>query len=168
MRQLYLDGVGVLAAKDVGTIHADPAGPLPVWERGEFLDQVDQTYVSTILEHAGAGVDSPFACVETRFLGGAIAQKPELPNAIGGTQARYSLLAIAAVIPGVTEEALPIAGPALFDAVSHLAHAEVNYNWAGHPTPEEFRRLWSADTAEKLARVRKHYDPSGVFGRAIS
>jgi FAD/FMN-containing dehydrogenase len=165
---VYLDGVGVLAAQDVGTIHADPPGPLPVWEHGEFLDQVDQSYVSTILEHAGTGVDSPFACVETRFLGGAIAQKPALPNAIGGTQARFSLLAIAAVIPGVTEEALPIAGPALFDAVSHLTHAEVNYNWAGHPTPEVFARLWSAETAEKLARVRKTYDPSGVFGRAIS
>ena len=161
---VHLDTVGVLAAADVGTIHADPAGPLPVWERGEFLDQVDQAYVSTILEHAGAGVDSPFAVVETRFLGGAIAREPSSPNAIGGTQARFSLLAIAAVIPGVTEEALPIAGPAFFEAVSHLAHAEINYNWAGHPTPEVFPRLWSAETAEKLAQVRKHYDPSGVFG----
>jgi hypothetical protein len=160
---VYLDGVGVLDAQDVGTIHAEPSGPLPIWERGEFLEELDQDYVSTILEHAGAGVVSPFATVETRFLGGALARDPSLPNAIGGKQAHFSLLVVAAVIPGVTDALLPVAGPALFDSLAHLAHAEINYNWAGHPTPAVFLRLWPKDTAEKLARVRKHYDPRGVF-----
>ncbi|GLI26527.1 FAD-linked oxidase [Agromyces rhizosphaerae] len=161
---VHLDGVGLLPAQEVGTIHAEPFGPLPIWERGDFLDPVDQDYVSTILRHAGAGVPAPFANVETRFFGGAIAREPEAPNSIGGRQAAFSLLVVAAVVPGLNDEALPVAGPALFDDVAHYAHAEVNYNWAGHPTPGDFARLWPAETAERLREVRAEYDPDGRFG----
>jgi FAD/FMN-containing dehydrogenase len=160
---VYLDGIGVLPTQDVATIHAEPVGPLPIWERGEFLDQIDQDYVSSILEHSGSGADSPMATVETRFLGGALAREPALPSAIGGRSAAFSLLAIAAVIPGLNDHLLPSSGPALFDAVSSYAHREVNYNWAGHPSPEVFSRLWPKETAAKLARVRAEYDPRGTF-----
>jgi len=160
---VHLDGIGVLPAKDVGTIHAEPFGPLPIWERGEFLGPVDQDYVTAILEHSGGGVDSPMATVETRFFGGAIARDPELPSAIGGRTASFALLAIAAVIPGVNDEVLPTSGPALFEAIAGYAHDECNYNWAGHPTPDYFARLWSRETALKLGEVRRRYDPNGMF-----
>lgn len=160
---VHLDGVGILPTAEVGTIHAEPFGPLPIWERGEFLDQVDQDFVSALLEHAGPGVDAPFATIETRLLGAAVGREPEQPSAIGGRNAAFSLLAIAAVIPGVNDEALPIAGPALFDRVAGYAHAEVNYNWAGHPSPDVFARLWPAETARKLAEVRATYDPDRLF-----
>ncbi|MET4639254.1 FAD-binding oxidoreductase [Mycetocola sp. 2940] len=160
---VYLDGVGVLPTHEVGTIHAEPFGPLPVWERGEFLDQIDQDFVSAILEHSGADADSPMANVETRFLGGALGREPDLPSAIGGRSAAFSLLAIAAVIPGLNDHLLPTSGPALFDAVSRYAHREVNYNWAGHPSPEVFDRLWPKETARKLTQVRAQYDPRGIF-----
>ncbi|WP_368499128.1 FAD-binding oxidoreductase [Herbiconiux sp. A18JL235] len=160
---VYLDFCGLLPTSEVGTIHAEPFGPLPIWERGEFLDEIDHDYVQAVLDQAGGSVESPFATVETRLLGGAIARDAALPNAIGGRGAKYSLLVIAAVIPGLNDEALPVAGPALFDAVADYSHDEINYNWAGHPTPAAFRRLWPAETAAKLAEVRKRYDPAGTF-----
>jgi hypothetical protein len=160
---VYIDGVDVMPFTDVGTIHAEPFGPLPIWERGEFLDDIDETYVERILEHAGGDVEAPFANVETRLLGGAIARDAALPNAIGGRGAQFSLLTIAAVIPGVNDQALPVAGPALYDAVADYSHDEINYNWAGHPSPEVFARLWPADIAARLAQVRTTYDPAGVF-----
>ncbi|WP_291054461.1 FAD-binding oxidoreductase [Herbiconiux sp.] len=161
---VYLDGVGVMPTAECGSIHAEPFGPLPIWERGEFLDRIDQDYVERILEQAGGSAESPFATVETRLLGGAVARDPKAPNAIGGRGAAFSLLVIAAVVPGLNDQALPVAGPALFDAVAGYSHDEINYNWAGHPSPEVFARLWPADTAAKLAGVRKRYDPAGTFG----
>ncbi|GAA2243875.1 FAD-binding oxidoreductase [Herbiconiux moechotypicola] len=161
---VYLDGVGVMPTVECGTIHAEPFGPLPIWERGEFLDEIDADYVERILEQAGGSAESPFATVETRLLGGAIARDTVLPNAIGGRGAAYSLLVIAAVVPGLNDEALPVAGPALFDAVAQYSHDEINYNWAGHPSPAVFARLWPAETAAKLAEVRRRYDPAGTFG----
>ncbi|MFB2579676.1 FAD-binding oxidoreductase [Herbiconiux sp. P15] len=161
---VYLDGVDVMPTSECGSIHAEPFGPLPIWERGEFLDEIDQGYVESILAHAGGSVESPFATVETRFLGGAIAREPRSPNAIGGRGAKFSLLVIAAVIPGLNDEQLPVAGPALFDSVADYSHDEINYNWAGHPSPEVFARLWPADIAARLAEVRHRYDPAGTFG----
>jgi hypothetical protein len=161
---VYIDAVDVMPTAECGSIHAEPFGPLPIWERGEFLDAIDQDYVERILEQAGGSAESPFATVETRLLGGAIARDPKLPNAIGGRGAQFSLLVIAAVTPGLNDTALPVAGPALFDAVESYSHDEINYNWAGHPSPEVFARLWPADTAARLAEVRHRYDPAGTFG----
>jgi len=159
--------VGLLPAERVGEIHAEPADPLPVWERGEFLDEIDDHYVTSILRFAGAGVQSPFVNVETRLLGGAIGSEPELPSAIGGRGAAFSLLTIGIDIPGVTDRALREAGAALYESVAGYSHREINYNWAGHPTDANWERLWSPKTAARLARVRAQYDPDGrfAFGR---
>ncbi|QBE49061.1 FAD-binding oxidoreductase [Leucobacter triazinivorans] len=158
-----VDGVGILACDRVGEIHAEPFGPLPIWERGEFLDAIDETYIETLLAHAGAGTDAPFSNVETRMFGGATHREPAAPNAIGGRGAAFSLLVIGVDVPGVTDEALRRVGTALFDDVAAYAHAEVNYNWAGHPTAQTWRRLWSPETAARLAEVRRRYDPEARF-----
>jgi len=160
---VLVPAVGILPSDRVGEIHAEPFGPLPIWERGEFLDEIDDDYVSRILELAGGGVLAPFANVETRLLGGAVAREAALPSAIGGRGAQFSLLVIGVDIPGVTDAALREAGPSLFDAVSDYSHEHINYNWAGHPTEANWERLWPADTAARLTDVRKTYDPDGRF-----
>lgn len=166
MRELgeaLVDGVGLLPSDRVGEIHAEPFGPLPIWERGEYLDDIDEGYIDAILEHAGAGTGAPFSNVETRIFGGATLREPSTPNAIGGRNAAFALLVIGVEIPGVTDEALNRVGPELFDAVAGYAHAEINYNWAGHPTPENWKRLWSPEVAAELEAVRRRYDPERRF-----
>lgn len=158
---IHLDAVGPMPAADVGAIHADPPGPLPVWEYGEFLDEVDRDYVDTVLRHAGADADAPFAMVETRIMGGAIPRDADAPNAIGGRRAHFALLVVAAVPPGQWD-AISAKGDALFADVAPYLHAEVNYNWAGHPAGR-FDRVWSPETSRFLAAVRQKHDPRGLF-----
>lgn len=158
-----INGVGILPTDRLGEIHAEPLEALPIWEGGEFLDEIDEGYIDAILAAAGPGVAAPFANVETRHFGGAMHREPASPNAIGGRNAKFSLLIIGVDIPGVTDAALREQGPALLDSVKGYAHAEINYNWAGHPTEERWARLWSAETAAKLAEVRAQYDPEGRF-----
>jgi hypothetical protein len=159
---VHLDLIGAVPAADVGTIHAEPLGPLPIWEYGEFLDPVDQDYVSVLLRHAGEGVAAPFAVIETRLLGGAIARDPLLPNAIGGRGAAYTLLAIAVTPSEEAFIATAQVGAALFADIDGYVHDEVNYNWAGHPG-ERFARLWPKETADMLVGVRRQMDPHGRF-----
>lgn len=160
---VLINGVGILPTDRLGEIHAEPMDALPIWEGGEFLDDIDDGYIDAILKAAGPGVAAPFANVETRAFGGAMHREPALPNAIGGRYATFSLLIIGVDIPGVTDAALREQGPALLDSVKPYAHAEINYNWAGHPTDERWARLWSPETAAKLAEVRAQYDPDGRF-----
>ena len=158
-----VDAVGILPSDRIGEIHAEPFGPLPIWDDGDFLDDIDDDYITAVLDSAGAGVQSAFANVETRILGGAIARDPALPSAIGGRRAGFSLLIIGVDIPGVTSEALRHDGPALIDAVSKYSHGEINFNWAGQPSVANWQRLWSPETAAKLAEVRATYDPDRRF-----
>ena len=162
-----VNGVGILPTDRLGEIHAEPDEPMPVWEFGEFLADIDDSYLDVILAAAGAGVDSPFVAVETRRFGGAMRREPATPSAIGGREAEFALLVIGVDIPGVTDAALRAQGPALAVAVQPYAFSEVNVNWAGDPGGDRWSRLWSPATAARLAEVRAAVDPDGrfAFGR---
>jgi len=160
---VHLDTIGELPTTEVGTIHADPEGPLPIWERGLLLDPLDQDFVTALLPHVGAGVDAPYAAVEIRQLGGALTREPPAPSAIGGRGAAYSLFLVGVPDVGLFTDVLPRRTELVEDAIAPFVHAETNYNWAGHPTPEDFARLWPAETAAYLDDVRRRHDPAGVF-----
>lgn len=160
-----LDTVGLLPSDRIAEIHAEPEGPLPVWEWGDFLDRIDHDLMDELLRHGGAGCSSPLTTIEVRMLGGAIARPGEHPDAVGGRAQPFSVLAL-----GVPDEAerpwsvVEAAGHAIRDALRDYSGAELNYNWANHPSAETFRtRLWPAATARRLSEIRSRHDPHGVF-----
>jgi hypothetical protein len=52
---------------------------------------------------------------------------------------------------------------ALLAAISPWVSAETTINFAQPVTPEEFAAAWPPAILERLASVRGHWDPSGVF-----
>jgi hypothetical protein len=74
----FLDTVGVIPLTEVGTIHADPVGPMPVNTSSVALtaDAVLHDLLPLIQP------DAPFM-LELRHLGGALADPPEIPSAVG-------------------------------------------------------------------------------------
>jgi len=160
-----LDTIGILPSDRVGEIHAEPEGPLPIWEWGDFLRDIDHEFIDVILKHVGGGVQAPLATLEVRFHGGAIARDPEYPSAIGGRKEPFTLLALGVPIPEINPwDVIESAGYAIRDDVAGWSGAEVNYNWANHPSKEIFeQRLWSGDTGARLREIRRRYDPVGIF-----
>lgn len=160
-----LDTVGLLPSDRIAEIHAEPEGPLPVWEWGDFIDRIDHELVDVLLLHSGGDCASPLVTVEVRMLGGAIARPGEHPDAVGGRSQPFSVLVLGvpddAAAPWAVVEA---AGHTIRDALVGYSGPEVNYNWANHPSAETFRsRLWPAATARRLAEIRARRDPHGVF-----
>jgi hypothetical protein len=161
---LYLDALGELPVSQVATIHNDPSDPSPVWDRGVLLNDIDQDFLGELLHHLGSGVEAPFLVAELRHLGsGARRDVPE-GSAVGGRSAGFTFVLIGAPNPALFETVLPAAADRLHDAIGPWISPETNVNIAGKLRDSaHFASAWPADTFERLAAVRKRYDPQGVF-----
>jgi len=164
--EVYHDTLTLLAANQHGLIHLDPDGPLPMAVHGAGLTDIDQDFATVLLEHAGDGKDIPFVATEVRYWGndGAIHEAgANTENSIGGARQPYHLLTIATPVEEIFAEAFPAARDALYPALERWMGAETNYNWAGSPDDELWRKLWSPEVAKRLAAVREKYDPEHLF-----
>lgn len=164
-REPMIDAIDLLPVDRVAEIHSDPTEPMPVWEWGDMLAAVDHALLDGITERAGGGVDSTLVVVELRLLGGAIARDPKLPSAVGARGAPFSLLTLGVPIDPVAPLSVVAAeGHAIAELARPQSFPEINYHWAGHPSPEVFaQRLWHPSTGERLAEIRARVDPDRVF-----
>ncbi|OJX64467.1 MAG: hypothetical protein BGO95_08280 [Micrococcales bacterium 73-13] len=164
--EVYHDTLTLLAADELGLIHLDPDGPLPMAVHGAGLIDIDHEFVDTLLSFAGDGKDIPFVATEVRHWGhgGEIeAAGANTVNSIGGARQPYHLLTIATPVEELFAEAFPAARDAFYPALAKWAGAETNYNWAGSPDDELWKKLWSPEVAKRLEAVRAKYDPNHVF-----
>lgn len=164
--EVYHDTLGLLAADELGQIHLDPDGPLPMAVAGQGLTDIDHEFVDTLLSIAGDGQDVAFVATEVRHWGhgGAIQAAAEnTVNSIGGAAAPYHLLTIATPVEELFAEAFPASVSKLYPAISKWFGPETNYNWAGSPDDEMWKQLWSAETTQRLEAVRAKYDPNHLF-----
>jgi FAD/FMN-containing dehydrogenase len=160
---VYVDGLGPLPLAEIGKVHSDPDGPLPGWTRGLMLDAIDDRFVDALLGIAGAGTEAPFLGVEVRQLGGAIAD-PAGDSAMGGRENPYTLTVIGAPNPALFATVLPAAFAGLRATLAEWIAPTTTINWLGESEdPAEFRSAWSPAAFDRLAEVRRRYDPSGMF-----
>jgi len=160
-----VDTIGQMAYADLPQIHNDPAAPMPYTEGGALLDHLDHDGVDALLELIGPSADVPLVAVELRQLGGALARQPQVPNAIPGRDADYTLHIIGApvpelldtVLPGLIQGTIRAMGPWLsqFNQPNFVGRANAAMDFAG---------CWSEEAAARLARVRHDVDPHSVFG----
>ncbi len=160
-----VDYIGVLPSDRVAEIHRDPVDPLPLWEYGTFLRDIDHELVDRILSHVGSGKNSPLAIMEVRYHLGAYSRDPALPSAIGGRMEPFTFLVVGHPDDSVlATEDVEAAAFALRDVVEPWQGVEVNYNWANPLTGDTFEhRLWEPEVRDRLKSIRKEYDPTGMF-----
>ncbi|WP_111721008.1 FAD-binding oxidoreductase [Homoserinimonas sp. OAct 916] len=160
---VYLDLVGELPTSELKLIHSDPDGPLPAWERGVLLADIDQEFVTALLSQVGAGTEVPLLVVECRHLGGAMARAPEAGDAAGGRGAAYTCYTVGAPVPELFEHVIPGVAAGMFAAVEPWTSVESNVNFAGPMSMERLASIWPPATSTRLAGVRSQYDPTSVF-----
>lgn len=155
-----VDTVRVMPYAEVGTIHHEPTEePVPAFDRNLLLRQLDPDATSLLSTYAGPTSQAPFL-VELRAWGGALSRPPGVPNAIGGRDATYSLIAISD--PSAQNRARR---DELLTAMSPWATGMTYANFAGveEATVEAVRRAYTADDFARLQAIKADYDPDNVF-----
>ncbi|MEV4327659.1 FAD-binding oxidoreductase, partial [Microbispora rosea] len=159
-----LDAVGPLPYAAIDSIHQDPTGPMPVAERGALLRELTAETVDALLAVAGPAAQVPLAVVELRQLGGALARQPKEPNAVGGRDGAFTLLAIGAPVPELMDTAVPAAVRAVIEALAPWSTGGALINFQGGAlAPEQISRAWPQETLRRLAKLREVYDPANLF-----
>ena len=161
--EAVLERRGIMKFADTDVIHLDPTTPLPLWERSAQLDSLGAGAVDALLEVAGPDSDSRLLKVELRQLGGALADQPEVPNAVAGRDASFSLFMIGICPPGA-RAAVQESGEATLQAMAPWTAPTTLVNFLGAATgPDDVRAAWPVPDRDRLLRIKAHADPGNMF-----
>ena len=161
---VLMGGGGPTPVLSSDVVHQDPHDPLPFWDHGALLSELSPEVVDRLLAKAGPQVDVPLILVELRQLGGALSREADVPNAVAGRDAEYSLFVLGVMAPGL-QEVVPALCAALVDSVAEwtTGGSLVNFLGAAATTPERVCAAWSPDVLERLHKVKDSWDPDNVF-----
>ena len=129
--------------------------------RSAFAGQESVSEVLRILTGAGAAPGSPFIAV--RSVGGAVSRIPDDATAYAHRQAELMFVTTIAGPEPVVEAARP-ALDALWDRLApHVTGAYANF--LASATEEDVAAIYPAQTYQRLAVVKRQYDPGNLFAR---
>jgi len=160
-----MDTIRELPYREAGSLFTDPPAPVPWTDRGAMLRDFPRRAADALLTVLGADSGTQLSFVELRPLGGALARQPATPDAIPGRGAQWQLLGSGGGRPDlapVFRDQLT----AMTTALAPWAQDEIAPNLlsAGQgTTPEEMRAIYGSERYDRLAAIKKRYDPDDMF-----
>ncbi|MEU3207482.1 FAD-binding oxidoreductase [Streptomyces cyaneofuscatus] len=142
------------------TIHSDPPFPHAYYGDSAVLGEPDAERTVQAFELAGPRAPM-MTVVQLNHLGGALAARPEVPNAVPYRDAGF-LLRLLSPLDGTEVGAVR----ALYGEVGRVLEPAVlgrslNFSFGGGDRTAGFHE---AETAKRLAGLVSQYDPAGLFG----
>ena len=132
--------------------------------RGGFLDDLDDRVIDVALDH-GARMPSPMSQIHFHQMGGAVGRLRSDATAFSGRHAGYTYNIIS-TWTDPTEDAQHIeANRELAVAMAPLSSGGAYVNFVGDADADQVRFLYGNDIYERLARLKRAYDPSNLFSR---
>jgi hypothetical protein len=161
-----LDTITELPYREAGSLFfMDPPVPVPWVERSTMLRDFPSEAADALLAVLGPDSGAQLGFVELRPLGGAQERPPAVPNAVPGRSARWSLFGSGGGRPDlapVFEQQLIT----LVNALAPWAQDEMMPNLLSArqgTTPEELRAIYGPERYDRLAAIKKQYDPRNLF-----
>jgi FAD/FMN-containing dehydrogenase len=149
--------VGLQSMLDGGA----PAG-MRNYFRGGFLDDLDDSVIDTALAH-GVRMPSPMSQIHFHQMGGAVGRVSSGATAFSGRHAGYTYNIIS-TWTDPTEDAQHIdANRQLAEALIPLSIGGAYVNFVGDANADRVRSLYGDEIYDRLARLKREYDPSNVF-----
>ncbi|MCU1513482.1 MAG: FAD-binding protein [Microbacteriaceae bacterium] len=158
-----MDMVGPMKTTAMAAIHSDPTDPSPAWVNGLELSGVAGGLSDAFLSVVGPSVEAPIVAAELRHIGEKTAVDVAGGSAVGGRAGQYTLNVVAITPPGMPAGVLPGFWAGLESAVAPWTSSETTINFAGHPSPEDYAKSWSAAAFARITEVANQYDPESLF-----
>jgi FAD/FMN-containing dehydrogenase len=145
----------------------EPAEDIEVVEesaRSLFLDRVDRAAAEAVVEHLQAST-APMAVAQLRVLGGAMARVPAEATAFAHRDRRF-MAAVGAVYEHAADRPAHDAWAEAFAATLRGdGRSGVYVNFVSDEGPERVREAYPGPTWDRLAEVKRRYDPGNLFRR---
>ncbi len=129
--------------------------------RSAFVDKESVPEVMQILAEVRASERSPFIAV--RSVGGAVSRVPDDATAYAHRQAELMVVTTAAGPKPVVEAARPALEAMWGRLAPHVNGAYANF--LASATEEDVAAIYPTATYERLAAVKRQYDPGNLFAR---
>jgi FAD/FMN-containing dehydrogenase len=126
-----------------------------------FVERLGIGEAETILEHLNAS-DAPMRVAQLRVLGGAISRVPADATAYAHRDGRI-MVNLAAFYQGDGDRGAKQAWLDDFAARLDQGDSAAYVNFLGDEGPERVRAAYPAATWERLAQIKRRYDPQNVF-----
>jgi FAD/FMN-containing dehydrogenase len=132
--------------------------------RGGFVADLSDEVIAVALEH-GARLRSPMAQIHFHQMGGAVGRVSTDSSSFSGRAAGYTYNLIGTWVEA-GEDDHQIEG--VRDAAAALAPLSMTssyVNFAGDADPDRVRAAYGDDIYDRLARLKRQYDPANLFCR---
>ena len=153
-----------VALQPYGDTLVDGMTPPPGIElvtRSAFVRKESVSEVLQILAEAGASGGSPFIAV--RSVGGAVARVPDDATAYAHRQAELMIMTTTVGPKPVVEAARPALAAIWERLAPHVDGAYANF--LASATEEDVAAIYPGETYQRLAAVKRQYDPGNLFAR---
>jgi FAD/FMN-containing dehydrogenase len=159
-----IDSVAEMPYTAIGSIHAEPSEPVPGYGIATLLSDFPAEAADRLIDAAGPGSDTSVSLIEIRQLGGAMAEPPALPDAVGNRTAAFQYFAGTAGEPGMAEAFHPSLEE-LMRALSpwDTGRRSVNFMEVFDTAPEAVATGYDPDAYERPSRIKHQYDPKNLF-----
>jgi FAD/FMN-containing dehydrogenase len=140
---------------------ATPPPGIQFAARSAFVDKESVPQVLQILAQVAASEESPV--ISVRSVGGAVSRVPEDATAYAHRRAELMFLTLTAGPKPVIEAAGPVLD-AIWDRLApHVNGAYANF--LSSATEEDVTAIYPTETRQRLAAVKRQYDPGNLFAR---
>ena len=158
----FIDTVRELPYTESRSIHNDPTAPGTFESGTALLGELDPTFVHTLLDLAGPPAPVPHV-VELRHLGGQLARRPAVGNAVGHRGARYVINVVSRLERADLADVRP-AHERIFAAIAPWSTGGRTLNFLnGERDAAHVRTAYEPADWERLAEVKAAYDPDNLF-----
>ncbi|WP_210428929.1 FAD-binding oxidoreductase [Nocardioides eburneiflavus] len=154
-----IDTFTQMSAPDIAHLQLDPQEPTAVYANSVLVHGLPADAVDALVDAAGPGSGSNLLFVELRQLGGALARPSPRAGAMDHLDGSFLVLGVGLDVgtgwSAVRADALRILD-SLAPWTSSAAYLSMAYEAAA-------RRGWSAESYDRLLRIRRAADPQGLF-----
>ncbi|KXP12919.1 FAD-binding protein [Tsukamurella pulmonis] len=143
-----------------GAVFDEPDRPMAYRGQSVLVDDLDSRALAALVVRAGT---TPGGCtVGVRHLGGALAESPTIPNAVGHRPAQYSVGVLSLLHDSDPNAVFRAQHELLAPFASHLLGPSLNFTF-GPLDPEHVGAAFAPADAERLVEIAARYDPQGLL-----
>jgi FAD binding domain len=156
-----VDSFEQLPAVGLTQIAMDPEPPVPGLGHHRVLTELPDDAISVFVDAAGPESGAPLLLAELRQLGGALRRPAENAGALEKLDGEFVMLGLGMLMDPALRDPITGALDKLADAMNPWSAEQGYFNYAERPCDVD--ALLPAETCERLAQVKRRWDPGDLI-----